>query len=470
MIKRLNSRKSSRPPLAPALRRELEDVFHDDVRRLERLTDRDLSHWIPTETPTYRRERPAGGTSRSIPVGAVAESSRKVARQRHHHGYHVIAGAATNSPNLHSPMNSIPTCIADPSGDEMQQVEYIDRLLAPYEPQRSVGRLVEEINRLYHSYEAADYDRRHPEIHHQLPTLWASMIDRAIALQPDVPWDVLDFGCGTGFASEQVLSRLPAERLRSLTCFDPSREMLQHCRNRLAHRLPGVQITDLLEDITATPRRFNVLVTNSVLHHLTDPLTTIRRLGPSLAHNAIWLCGHEPSSRFHQNEACVELHRRYEQTNRRRRYLAPKSYLRRVARALGLTVDPAARAALAAHRLGLFRRRPPRILVSRLVDFHVAHSPQEVAWGRGFDVRKLQDALRQDWSLAWHQSYNFLGPAWEGHAGPAWRARCDDLKRRFPEDGANFCSIWHRNAGPNASAPPVEPQPELGRPGTGFAP
>ena len=44
---RLNSRTTSRPPLSPKLQHDLEAEFYDDVRLLERLIDRDLSHWIP---------------------------------------------------------------------------------------------------------------------------------------------------------------------------------------------------------------------------------------------------------------------------------------------------------------------------------------------------------------------------------------------------------------------------------------
>lgn len=327
----------------------------------------------------------------------------------------------------------------------MEYSDHLTRLLEACEPQQPVDRLVENLNRLYHLHEAGTYDDRHPEIRRQLPEIWASMIEFATSPQTTGPWDVLDFGCGTGFASEQLLSHLPADKLRSLTCFDPSPEMLERGRESLSEIIPCARFTSRFEDITAAPNQFHVLITNSVLHHLADPLQTIKSLTPKLADNAIWLCGHEPSIRFYQNKTCVNLYQAYERWHRWRRYLAPKAYLRRIGRSLGLTHDPASRAAVAAHQLGLFRRRPPRHLVSQLVDFHVARSPLEVDAGRGFDVGQLQHGLRDDWSLEWHQTYNFLGPVWEGNAGAVWQSRCQRLKAEFPEDGANFCSVWKRN-------------------------
>ena len=44
-LKRLNSRADSRPPLRPEFRRALADYFADEVRLLESLLSRDLSHW-----------------------------------------------------------------------------------------------------------------------------------------------------------------------------------------------------------------------------------------------------------------------------------------------------------------------------------------------------------------------------------------------------------------------------------------
>ena len=49
---------------------------------------------------------------------------------------------------------------------------------------------------------------------------------------------------------------------------------------------------------------FNVVLTNSVLHHLLDPVAAMQELEPLLSADAVWLCGHEPSRRFIDNPAC----------------------------------------------------------------------------------------------------------------------------------------------------------------------
>lgn len=47
VIGHLNRKQTTRTPLSPQFRAELEGVFYDDVRQLEQLINRDLSRWIP---------------------------------------------------------------------------------------------------------------------------------------------------------------------------------------------------------------------------------------------------------------------------------------------------------------------------------------------------------------------------------------------------------------------------------------
>jgi hypothetical protein len=53
LVARLNSRQVARTPLSLELRRELEAEFHDDIRLLESLVGRDLSHWVPPRSGQF---------------------------------------------------------------------------------------------------------------------------------------------------------------------------------------------------------------------------------------------------------------------------------------------------------------------------------------------------------------------------------------------------------------------------------
>ncbi len=323
--------------------------------------------------------------------------------------------------------------------------------LLPYEPRLPLDRLVVEVNKIFHAFEARGYDSRHPEILRQLPAYWQEMITKADITPRPGGWRILDFGCGTGFASEQILRHLPAEQIASLVCYDLSSEMIDRCREKIAPRLPTAQFTSDAASLESG-EPFDLLLTNSLLHHLPDPQATLRQLTDRLALDALWLAGHEPSSRFYKNPDCLKLFRRYLTASRNDRgaswwrNLSLVALQTRWCKTLAKFRSPKRLTAGTAHQQGLFGRRPTPHVIDRLVDFHVAHSADEAAAGRGFDLDLLQTELRGVWQLRWECSYSFMGTVAESRLPGEWQQACRLLADEFPRDGANLCALWRRAA------------------------
>jgi SAM-dependent methyltransferase len=314
--------------------------------------------------------------------------------------------------------------------------DFIGRLLAPYGPTRPIPELVVEVNRLFHAIGANFYDGSHPEIHQQLPPVWRDLLAQ-VQIPAGRQWSLLDFGAGTGFATAQAINELPKGTLKRTVCVDLSSEMLAHCRTRISPLMPQAEF---LEDLP-TQGPFDLLLTNSVLHHLPDVDAQLARIEPLLAPDAWWVLGHEPSSRFYRN---VELRGHFDAYMRQlrwQRFFRPGLYLARLRLFAGDPRRAAARASVAA---GLFQREPDPETIDRLVDFGVAHSLKEVEAGRGLDVRELECRFAGRWELVAVRSYSFMGSVFEGRLPGSWQSRCRDLARRFPEDGANFCAVWKR--------------------------
>ncbi len=323
---------------------------------------------------------------------------------------------------------------------------YLEELLRPYEPRVAMPELVEAVNHIFHEIEAPFYDRRHRELREQWPAAWREML-AALGPAPAGGWRVLAFGCGTGFAAQQVLDGLSPGSVASLTCYDLSPEMVRCCRQKIAARFPQTTFTHDFSQITASGP-YNLLATNALLHHLPEPLETIRGLLPVLSPDAVWATGHEPSCRFYQNPSCVAHLERYRAEQRRRRRwhalrrsIGISSWLKRLR---GRAPSPKALTAREAARRGLFQHEPPARLIDRLVDLHVAHSPQEAEAGRGFDFQAMATALDGAWRLAWVKTCAFMGPVFEGELPGRWRAACRQLAADFPHDGATFCAVWRR--------------------------
>ncbi|MBN2021480.1 MAG: class I SAM-dependent methyltransferase [Pirellulales bacterium] len=317
-------------------------------------------------------------------------------------------------------------------------------MIAPYEPQIPIAELVEQFNRFYHASAARHYDKRHPETRDGLLATWREMLTVGLASFERRPLRVLDFGCGTGFEAIRLLENGGDSRIEELVCYDLSPEMLSICRDRLARFSCPIRIVSDREALSASGGRFDVLLTNSLLHHLPDPLDTIQRLGSVMSDCAVWLAGHEPSSRFLRNPECRDVLTRFQNQWRYRKYLSLRAYVSYAKEILLQGASPAKKAALEAEQRGLVRRKPPARVVARLVDCHVPNSREEVEMGRGFDVSEMADRLAGQWQLAWSRTYNFMGYLSENMLPAAWLRRCRELERRFPHDGSTFCAVWRR--------------------------
>ena len=321
----------------------------------------------------------------------------------------------------------------------MSATSFMSEVLEPFGPRLPLDRLGEEVNKLYHAAEAPAYDSSHPEVLRQLPPIWEEMVAFISISHPEHLWDVLDYGCGTGFASQQILSLIPAHSINSLTCYDPSPEMLNRCKAKL-----GTHATAFLSDphlLSQIRKPVNLLVTNSLLHHLSDPLVSVTGLSTLLTEDAIWLAGHEPSRRFYQNEECLAVYNDYVRHRKLDKFLTFRNYITFLR---GTLNSPAAYAAKRAYKNGLFERKPSAFAVGRLVDFHVAHSGNEAISGRGFEIDEFVEHLKGEWELAWFKSYSFMGCFSTFDLSKYWVKRTSDLAEKYPKDGSNFCSVWFR--------------------------
>lgn len=311
-----------------------------------------------------------------------------------------------------------------------------------WRPQLPWDELIIEVNKLYHSIEAGEYDQRHPEVHQQLPPLWKEMVAQALKLLP-TGMHILDYGCGTGFEAQQVLENIPLNRIGSLVCYDPSPEMLSICRNKIQQLYPSALFFDELTNIPKE-KKYNLLLTNSLLHHLPKPLEYIGAIEKDLDADCVWCAGHEPSKRFYKNEACLRLLAEYNRMRRLKKCFQPNEIFKQIRKLLGNEEGINAQTALESYRRNLFALQPPAQVIGLLVDCHVAHSSTEAEEGRGFSIDEMMRQLDGRWLLSWGKTYSFMGPFSETSLDQKWKNKSASLAEKFPDDGSNFCCVWKR--------------------------
>jgi 2-polyprenyl-3-methyl-5-hydroxy-6-metoxy-1,4-benzoquinol methylase len=190
------------------------------------------------------------------------------------------------------------------SGDPYYEIADI---LRPYGPQLSLPTLVVEMNNIYHRYEARQFDRIHPFDFRQMPGMLAEMFNCVLTQSTENSFKVLNFGCGTGFEAHQLLLNMPAGAIGGLTCYDPCPEMLEKCVSKIS-LFRNTTFCNRVEDIPLGEGRYNLLLTNQMLHHLIDVSQTIQSLLPLLSEGAFWISGHEGSSRYFKNPECWKVY------------------------------------------------------------------------------------------------------------------------------------------------------------------
>ena len=316
--------------------------------------------------------------------------------------------------------------------------KFIGEFIAPFEPTRPVHELVVELNRILFNTTASYYEKIHPEVVKQLPPIWKEML-AIVRRELSPPWRMMDFGCGTGFASSQAMRELGSENIETLTCCDISPNMLEQCRKKLSRLHTRAEYVTKLP---VPPRRYNLLITNAVMHHVPCLKSFLAKIEPLLEPGSWWLAGHEPSSRYYRIAECRDALKAMLKAHRWNRFLSPaKAWAHAKRTIMG---GPNTLTAQRSFELGLFRKKPSSDAIDLLVDYGVAHCLEEVEVGRGFDFEQLQVELKNRWELVDVRSYSFMGNFYEGSLTSHWRSITRTLAKKYPKDGAMYSSVWKR--------------------------
>ena len=158
------------------------------------------------------------------------------------------------------------------------------------------------------AYATADFEQAHSEIMRCFAQCLAgrlSVVDGA----PDAAFDAVDLGCGDADIAVR-LAKL--HRRARVVAVDGSREMLRHAQERIRKERLGerVRVVEAVLPQTPLPEgAYDVIVSNSLLHHLHDPQVlwrVARRLGKPAA--CIFVADLSRPADLAQVEALVERH------------------------------------------------------------------------------------------------------------------------------------------------------------------
>ncbi len=141
------------------------------------------------------------------------------------------------------------------------------------------------VNVTFHNFESEVYDQEHSDMWESLPSEFNRLVsDCAEAVANQAELDLLDIGCGTGLATDCLLKSSLGSKIKSIDLLDTSRSMLAQAAKRAAGWNRPFTIYEGLIDALPGGKKYSVIVTCSVLHHVPDLepfLKTIRGLQSS---------------------------------------------------------------------------------------------------------------------------------------------------------------------------------------------
>lgn len=159
---------------------------------------------------------------------------------------------------------------------------------------QSLTKKIHEANLSVHKTEAFQYDLRHPEIwsKHEQTRLKRSLriIDRLITSKQKT---ALDFGAGTGNITDKLL-----DLGYCIWAIDISPEMCKVLADNHQTEIRNKQLNIInapIEEVDFKTQTFDIVACYSVIHHIPDYLSTIKKLAQLLKANGVMYLDHEAS-------------------------------------------------------------------------------------------------------------------------------------------------------------------------------
>lgn len=150
-----------------------------------------------------------------------------------------------------------------------------------------------------HSKEARYYNAIHTELFNRFEQARCRRGLRACTNGLDRKARCLDVGAGTG----NITSKLLALDFTDITCVDISAEMLEELKAATGVPAAKTVTSDVDSFLDNCTDRYALITMSSVLHHLPDYATTLRRLLGRLEPNGVLFITHEPRPRQDRPDA-----------------------------------------------------------------------------------------------------------------------------------------------------------------------
>jgi SAM-dependent methyltransferase len=321
----------------------------------------------------------------------------------------------------------------------MQIPESVCGIMQRHGARCSPAEFLASINLIFHEFESEVYDDAHAHMWEILPPQFSLLVDDCLQCPPGLPPEIrlLDIGCGTGLAADCILQTAIRPRIKSVDLLDTSPNMLRRALGRISGRdVPTESHLGTIESLPAE-KRYEVIVTSSVLHHIPDLPEFLAAVRSIQAAGGVFLHLHDPNGDANQD---AELRERRALASRRllpdwASRFSPGRIVGRIVRELTgrRGQDYISKTNRALVEKGILVTPLSSDEIYAITDIHA----QE---GTGIAVSRMK-AWMPDYECISQRSYGFFGKS-SNELSPRYRKLEEDLIRQRASNGSKIGAAW----------------------------
>lgn len=297
----------------------------------------------------------------------------------------------------------------------------------------------DRVNIIFHRYESRSYDQIHQNMWKSLPQQFDLLVADFWATRPqmDRPLAALDIGCGTGLATELMLRTPLGSRIATIDMVDTSAEMIEKAERRMSKSGKRVSFFNGTVQQLQARRKYDVIYTCSVLHHIPDLESFVGTVSALQAPGGIFLHIQDPNGEAMNDP---ELQRRMASVPKERRRWKKRLKLHRIVAAIRRRLLGEEKSYIQAINdellaEGVIRKPMEPDEIWNIVDLRV-HD------GKGIVVGEMRQLLRLH-RLISARSYSFFGEFWSD-LPPELQREEEKLIEQRAMNGSHIGAIWQR--------------------------
>jgi 2-polyprenyl-3-methyl-5-hydroxy-6-metoxy-1,4-benzoquinol methylase len=315
----------------------------------------------------------------------------------------------------------------------------IRRIMDRHGARCSLEEFHEAVNVTFHNFEAEVYDYEHSDMWETLPREFNRLVGDCAEVSKNLnELQLLDVGCGTGLATDCLLKTALGSKIKSIDLLDTSRTMLKQVAERAQRWSVPVTIYEGLVDTLPKGKKYSLIVTCSVLHHVPDLPGFLRTIRSLQSDGGMYIHLQDPNGDYLTDPEYLQRVARAE-----RRKLLPNSISRftpkrvfgRIYRELtgkqhDSYCDKTNRALL---ETGIIQSPLSVTEIYSITDIHVMD-------GTGISVRTMMSWM-PDYDLISKRSYAFFGKLWS-NLSPPFKKLEEELAEKKAVNGMHIGAAW----------------------------